>query len=119
MCEAWLAAAEAEVYREGMVKTHRMDLLLGSNLGRGKGGLVVWSGVRWRRVVEPRSMPLLLAPGRSTGCWCKVIMTAGRAQEIWRSSSRHAVHTCDWEHLPGNSLGQDSTCLYCCDSSSG
>ena len=41
MCEAWLAAAEAEVYREGMVKTHRMDLLLGSNLGRGKGGLWV------------------------------------------------------------------------------
>lgn len=41
MCEAWLAAAEAEVYREGMVKTHRLDLLLGSNLGRGKGGLSV------------------------------------------------------------------------------
>ena len=41
MCEAWLAAAEAEVYREGMVKTHRMDLLLGSNLGRSKGRLSV------------------------------------------------------------------------------
>ena len=41
MCEAWMAAAEAEVYREGMVKTHRVDLLLGSNLGRGKGGLSV------------------------------------------------------------------------------
>lgn len=43
MCEAWLAAAEAEVYREGMVKTHRLDLLLGSNLGRGKGvHLIMW-----------------------------------------------------------------------------
>ena len=44
--ELWTSAIEAQVWRQGLVETHRLDLLLGADMDNSKGiHLITWGTV--------------------------------------------------------------------------